>query len=119
MANVTLDGIGPVALWSMIELGLGISAGSAATLRHLPRLISGGSLRSSSRSINYVRHRPNAIDIFAIDTDNDVSLQVMVKGGKAPSVGGAESQKATIGEAAISIRSDANVVEEFAGRDIV
>ena len=52
---------------------------------------------------------------FATNIGNDVSLQVMVKGGKAPSVGDAESQKAIIGEAAISIRSDVNVVEEFVG----
>lgn len=113
MANVTLDGLGPVALWSMIELGLGLSAGSAAALRPLLRLISGGSLQSSTTTKNYVRHRSNAIDTFATNIGNDVSLQVMVKGGKAPSVGDAESQKAIIGEAAISIRSDVNVVEEF------
>lgn len=119
MANVTLDGLGPVALWSTIELGLGLGAGSAAALRPLLRLISSGSLQSSSTSKNYVKRRSNAIDTFATDTGNDVSLQVMVKGGKAPSVGDAESQKAIIGEAAISIRSDVNVVEEFVGRDVV
>ena len=124
MANVTLDGLGPVALWSTIELGIGLTAGSAAALRPLLRLISGGSLQSPSTSKNNVKHRSNAIDTFATDTfatdtGNDVSLQVMVKGGKVPSVGDAESQKAIIGEAAISIRSDVNVVEEFVGGDIV
>jgi hypothetical protein len=134
VANVTLDGLGPVALWSTIELGIGLTAGSAAALRPLLRLISGGSLQSPSTSKNNVKHRSNAIDTFATDTfvtdtfatdtfatdtGNDVSLQVMVKGGKAPSVGDAESQKAIIGEAAISIRSDVNVVEEFVDRDIV
>jgi hypothetical protein len=139
VANVTLDGLGPVALWSTIELGIGLTAGSAAALRPLLRLISGGSLQSPSTSKNNVKHRSNAIDTFATDTfvtdtfatdtfatdtfatdtGNDVSLQVMVKGGKVPSVGDAESQKAIIGEAAISIRSDVNVVEEFVGGDIV
>jgi hypothetical protein len=119
VANVTLDGLAPVALWSMIELGLGLSAGSAAVLRPLLRLLSGGSLKYSTTTKNYIRHRSNTIDNITANTGNDISLHVMVEGGKAPSVGDAESRKAIIGEAAISIRSEVNVVEEFVGRDIV
>jgi hypothetical protein len=38
-ANVALDGLANIALWSIIELGLGLGAGSAAALRPLLRLI--------------------------------------------------------------------------------
>lgn len=38
-ANVVTDGLADIALWSVIELGLGLSAGSAAALRPLLRLI--------------------------------------------------------------------------------
>jgi hypothetical protein len=38
-ANVILDGVASICLWSVVELGVGLSAGSAAALTPLLRWI--------------------------------------------------------------------------------
>jgi hypothetical protein len=50
MANITFDGLAPIAMWSVAELGIGLSAGFAAALRPLLRLISSGSLQHSTQT---------------------------------------------------------------------
>ncbi|KAH2398515.1 hypothetical protein KXW64_005202 [Aspergillus fumigatus] len=66
-----------IALWSNIEVGLGISAGSLATLRPLLRMLRGSSTtddymspmpgKSSSRRLGPSRDRP--VPLGSLDTD--------------------------------------------------
>jgi hypothetical protein len=112
------DGLANIAAWSIIELGIGLSAGSAAALRPLLHLISGGSLTNSTRTKSG-RNPTYAIDKTAITTGKEVSLSVLVKGGKTTSVGDADSQRAMLEEEAIFVRSEVNVKEEFVHRHAI
>ncbi|KAF4150829.1 hypothetical protein CNMCM6936_005947 [Aspergillus lentulus] len=72
-----VDATVDIALWSNIEVGLGISAGSLATLRPLLRMIRGTSTtddymspmpgQSSSRRLGPSRDRP--VPLGSLDTD--------------------------------------------------
>lgn len=46
-ANEIADGVANIVLWSVVELGIGLSAGSAAALRPLLRWMASGSLIES------------------------------------------------------------------------
>ncbi|KAH8729973.1 hypothetical protein BGZ61DRAFT_447208 [Ilyonectria robusta] len=47
MANAIADGVANIVLWSVVELGIGLSAGSVAALRPLLRWMVSGSLVES------------------------------------------------------------------------
>jgi hypothetical protein len=55
-----------------------------------------------------------------LDTRKDISLRVLVTGGKTatPSIADTESQKAILGDDGIFVRSEVHVGEESARRDI-
>ncbi|KAL5330972.1 hypothetical protein ACEPPN_000499 [Leptodophora sp. 'Broadleaf-Isolate-01'] len=111
-------GLADIALWSIVELGVGLSAGSAAALRPVLRLISTGSLLSS-RQTKHSRNQFSTIEDTATMAGKDISLRVMVKGGKVSSAGDADSQNPILDEEGIFVRSEVNMGEEFVRRDAI
>lgn len=65
-------------------------------------------------------NRSEANDEDELDTCKDISLRVLVTGGKTatPSITDTESQKAILGDDGILVRSEVHVGEESARRDI-
>lgn len=118
ITNLTSDGLADIALWSIVELGVGLSAGSAAALRPVLRLISTGSLLSS-RQTKHSRNQFSTIEDTATMAGKDISLRVMVKGGKVSSAGDADSQNPILDEEGIFVRSEVNMGEEFVRRDAI
>jgi hypothetical protein len=116
MADITFDGLAPIAMWSVVELGVGLSAGSAAALRPLLRLISSGSLQHSTQT-RYAGNQFRTIEDTATPTGKDVSLRILVKGCEAPSAGEADSQKGILDDEAIFVHSEVHIVEEFVRQD--
>lgn len=102
----------------MIELYVGIICACLPHAKpffqlHFPKLLRSTTSQAFSRAT-----RSNVRDENTLSTRKDISLRVLVTGGKAPSIGDTDSQKAILGEDGIFVRSEVHVEEESGRQDV-
>ena len=87
-------------------------------MRHFPKLLRSQTSQPYAASQPYSRGHRSYVRDEELDTHKDVSLRVLVTGGKTPSIGDTESQKAILGEDGIFVRSEVHMGEESGRQDV-
>ncbi|PMD58839.1 uncharacterized protein K444DRAFT_416939 [Hyaloscypha bicolor E] len=125
-------------IWAVIELYVAIICACLPHtkpffMHHFPKLLRSSTTLPFSTAHPYSNtqrysnsqafsrgNRSEANDEDELDTCKDISLRVLVTGGKTatPSITDTESQKAILGDDGIFVRSEVHVGEESARRDI-